>query len=345
MIAGGTGLAPLRAVIEQIDQEWQRSGSGPRVHLLHGVRMPWHLDDRPHMRELAESRPWFEYTEVVSDDASYPGTRGKVGTVAARQALHGRKAMVCGGPEMVGHTLRELTSAGMHPEHITYEHFYYAAADQQTASAPSDQVRRHEMTNSNALGRSSRYQTPASIRAASFDRGDSGPRPRPGLRVSRPRGRPGEGHGERSPGHPGRAQRAQRAQAEIYDYEHVGDRVSDQVVQMFSQAQLVAEEMAEDVGRDARERVEQARAREREIVQDALNTAGEQVRSYARAAQTQMQTIMETFAKDVDRLGITPLSDDAASPPSRTNGESIAGASDWQVRFQNGTRPDSQGTV
>ncbi|GAA3513037.1 FAD-binding oxidoreductase [Aeromicrobium panaciterrae] len=136
MIAGGTGLAPLRAVIEQISQAWARSGSGPRVHLLHGVRMPWHLYDRPRLRELADSRPWFDYTEVVSDDASYPGTRGKVGTVAARQALHGRKAMVCGGPEMVGHTLRELTSAGMHPEHITYEHFYYAAADQQTVAAP-----------------------------------------------------------------------------------------------------------------------------------------------------------------------------------------------------------------
>ena len=47
MVAGGTGLAPLRAVIEQIDQEWQRSRTAPRVHLLHGVRMPWHLYDRP----------------------------------------------------------------------------------------------------------------------------------------------------------------------------------------------------------------------------------------------------------------------------------------------------------
>lgn len=133
MVAGGTGLAPLRAVIEQIDQEWERSHTGPRVHLLHGVRMPWHLYDRPWLRELALQRPWFEYTEVVSDDPSYPGTRGKVGTVAARQALHGRRAMVCGGPEMVGHTLQQLTAAGMRPQDTTYEHFYYAAADENTA--------------------------------------------------------------------------------------------------------------------------------------------------------------------------------------------------------------------
>lgn len=136
MVAGGTGLAPLRAVIEQIDQEWERTRTAPRVHLLHGVRMAWHLYDRPWLRDLALRRPWFEYTEVVSDDPSYPGTRGKVGTVAARQALHGRNAMVCGGPEMVGHTLQQLTAAGMYAEHIKYEHFYYAAADQHSVGAP-----------------------------------------------------------------------------------------------------------------------------------------------------------------------------------------------------------------
>lgn len=140
MVAGGTGLAPLLAVIEQIDNEWQWSRAAPQVHLLHGVRMPWHLYDRPRLRELARTRPWFDYTEVVSDDPSYPGTRGKVGTVAARQALTGRTAMVCGGPQMVAHTLEQLTGRGMHPEHITYEHFYYAAADEHTpAPAPNRQ--------------------------------------------------------------------------------------------------------------------------------------------------------------------------------------------------------------
>jgi len=132
MVAGGTGLAPLLAVIEQIDQEWQRTRTAPRVHLLHGVRMPWHLYERPWLRDLAESRPWFEYTEVVSDDPSYPGTRGKVGTVAARQARYERTAMICGGPQMVAHTLERLNASGMSNEHITYEHFYYAAAGQET---------------------------------------------------------------------------------------------------------------------------------------------------------------------------------------------------------------------
>lgn len=130
MVAGGTGLAPLLGVLEQIDNEWARSRTAPRVHLLHGVRMPWHLYDRPQLREMAQKRPWFDYTEVVSDDASYPGTRGKVGMIAARQDLYGRTAMVCGGPQMVAHTLERLAGAGMDPEHIKYEHFYYAPVDE-----------------------------------------------------------------------------------------------------------------------------------------------------------------------------------------------------------------------
>ena len=43
--------------------------------------------------------------------------------------------MVCGGPQMVAHTLEQLTVTGMQPEHIKYENFYYAAADQHTAQA------------------------------------------------------------------------------------------------------------------------------------------------------------------------------------------------------------------
>ena len=36
MVAGGTGLAPLRAVLEQIDRGWEATGSAPQVHLFHG---------------------------------------------------------------------------------------------------------------------------------------------------------------------------------------------------------------------------------------------------------------------------------------------------------------------
>jgi NAD(P)H-flavin reductase/hemoglobin-like flavoprotein len=129
LVAGGTGLAPLRSVLDQADRLWQREGSGPRVHLFHGVRLPWSLYDRERLAGFSEGRSWFDYTEVVSDDHSFPGTRGLVGSVAARsQPWHGRTALVCGGPRMVAHAVDELTAAGFAAEDIKYEQFHHVGA-------------------------------------------------------------------------------------------------------------------------------------------------------------------------------------------------------------------------
>jgi DivIVA domain-containing protein len=135
-----------------------------------------------------------------------------------------------------------------------------------------------------------------------------------------------------------------RVQAELDEYEQVGDRVNEQVVQLFSQAQLVAEEMVEDVSRDARERIGHARAHERVIVEEAMNTAGQQVRSYARTAQAQMQSIMESFATEVDRLGSSSAPDDSATAKPHESDPLFDDLNDWQVRFGNGSGPDSPGS-
>jgi NAD(P)H-flavin reductase/hemoglobin-like flavoprotein len=139
LVAGGTGLAPLSAVVDQIDREWQSHGSAPDVHLFHGARVPWNLYQRERLRELAGSRPWFDYTEVVSGDPSFPGARGLVGAVAATsQPWDGRTAMVCGGPEMVTHTVDALTDAGMPEEDIRYEQFHHVGAGDIADAAESE---------------------------------------------------------------------------------------------------------------------------------------------------------------------------------------------------------------
>lgn len=123
MVAGGTGLAPLRAVLEQLDDEWRSTGSAPRVELFHGVRVPWSLYDHDYLSAFVD-RPWFDYSPVVSDDPSYPGARGLVGSVAAgRRAWQGRTAMVCGSPDMVTHTIDQLASGGLPRGDIRAEDF------------------------------------------------------------------------------------------------------------------------------------------------------------------------------------------------------------------------------
>ena len=137
----------------------------------------------------------------------------------------------------------------------------------------------------------------------------------------------------------------QRVQGELDEYEQVGDRVNEQVVRLLSQAQLVAEEMVQDVSRDARERIGHARASERKIVEEAMGTAGQQVRSYARAAQAQMQSIMDSFATEFDRLGSAgALSSEPGSSAPRDSDPLFDELSDWQSRYGNGSRPESSGS-
>jgi vacuolar-type H+-ATPase subunit H len=135
-----------------------------------------------------------------------------------------------------------------------------------------------------------------------------------------------------------------RLQAELDEYEQVGDRVNEQVVQLFSQAQLVAEEMVQDVSRDARERIGQARAHERRIVEEAMNTAGQHVRSYAQSAQARMQSIVDSFATEVDRLGGPPLSGESGSAASHQTDPLFDDLSEWQSRVRNGSGPASPGS-
>jgi DivIVA domain-containing protein len=136
------------------------------------------------------------------------------------------------------------------------------------------------------------------------------------------------------------------AQSELDEYEQVGEQVNEQVVQLFSQAQLVAEEMVQDVSRDARERIGQARAHERKIVEEALDSAGQQVSSYARSAQSQMQSIVDSFASEVDRLGIAPVSEepDPATAPHQSD-PLFDEWSDWQTPSRNGNGRGSSGSA
>ncbi|MFD1827010.1 MULTISPECIES: globin domain-containing protein [Mumia] len=123
LVAGGTGLAPLKAVAEQVDRHWLATGRGPKVHLFHGARMPWNLYDEDAMRALAD-RPWFSYDTAVSDDSTYPGRRGMVGDVAVSSGgWRGYRALVCGSRAMIQATVSQLIAAGIPPEEIRYEDF------------------------------------------------------------------------------------------------------------------------------------------------------------------------------------------------------------------------------
>lgn len=132
LVAGGTGLAPLCAILDRIHEQWQFTGSGAHVDLFHGARLPWNLYENEKLNHLA-LQPWFTYHPVVSEDPTFPGLHGLVGSAAARaRAWTGRKALVCGSPAMVSHAVSELQTAGFPDSDIRFETFATLEASSST---------------------------------------------------------------------------------------------------------------------------------------------------------------------------------------------------------------------
>ncbi len=112
LVAGGTGPAPLGAVLDQVRAQWGSTGNGPRVDLFHGARLPWNLHEDDKLTAFPR-QPSFTYQPVVSDDPTYHGLRGLVGSAAVgAQPWTGRIALVCGSPRMVTHAVAKLEAAG-----------------------------------------------------------------------------------------------------------------------------------------------------------------------------------------------------------------------------------------
>lgn len=120
MIGANTGVAPLRAVIEELAAT---PGHGRSVTLYHGARIASDLYDLPRLQLLAARHPWLTVVPVVSDEAAWQGGRGLVGDVAATAggAWPGHEVFVVGSAAMCQHTVARLQEAGVVPGAIHLE--------------------------------------------------------------------------------------------------------------------------------------------------------------------------------------------------------------------------------
>jgi NAD(P)H-flavin reductase/hemoglobin-like flavoprotein len=120
MVAGGTGLAPLKAIAEHLAQ----LRDPPRVHLFAGARRAEGLYDLPDLEKMAAQWPWLTVTPAVSDDPGYPGERGLIADVVARSGSWARHhAYVAGPTAMVEATVDRLVSTGVPGDRISVEDF------------------------------------------------------------------------------------------------------------------------------------------------------------------------------------------------------------------------------
>lgn len=118
MIAGGTGLAPMKAIIQEL-----AAVGGRPTHLYFGVRTSREVYDQAALAEYA-SYEWLTVVSAVSDDTRWSGRHGLIGEVAISDGEWAdHEVLVCGSPSMVEATVKLLVESGVPDQQIKFEEF------------------------------------------------------------------------------------------------------------------------------------------------------------------------------------------------------------------------------
>jgi NAD(P)H-flavin reductase/hemoglobin-like flavoprotein len=119
-IAGGTGLAPIKALVE----EMTRFNRTRWVHLFFGARTREDLYDLAELNKLAARYPWLSVVPAVTDDVTFAGEVGTVAEVVARYGpWEQHDFFVSGSAPMVKATLRKLSEMKVPPVRVKYDAF------------------------------------------------------------------------------------------------------------------------------------------------------------------------------------------------------------------------------
>lgn len=120
MIAGGTGLAPMLAMLQEV-----AAAGGRPTHLFHGARTARGLYAGGRLERLAaDHRSWLTVVTATSEDEFTPGPHGRIGELAATGGeWAGHDVYVCGSPEMVEGTVKALVAHGVAEDRIVFEEF------------------------------------------------------------------------------------------------------------------------------------------------------------------------------------------------------------------------------
>jgi CDP-4-dehydro-6-deoxyglucose reductase/ferredoxin-NAD(P)+ reductase (naphthalene dioxygenase ferredoxin-specific) len=122
-IAGGSGLAPIKSIVEATLLEGRRRP----VALFFGARTEADIYLEDYFAGLSQTHPDFTFTPVLSDPRG-PTRRatGYVGDVAAMSCadFSAHAAYIAGPPAMVGSASRALLAKGLAPARLFADAFY-----------------------------------------------------------------------------------------------------------------------------------------------------------------------------------------------------------------------------
>lgn len=110
-VAGGTGLAPIKAIIEQALAE-QSDDHVRKITLFFGARQHFDLYDLEDLQLLESACPTLRVLPVLSDEPGYNGLAGMLPDIVGSQGLfETAEAYICGPPAMVTMTAAVLAAS------------------------------------------------------------------------------------------------------------------------------------------------------------------------------------------------------------------------------------------
>jgi benzoate/toluate 1,2-dioxygenase reductase component len=126
LLAGGTGLAPILAMLRKMRTE----GSHRKAHLVYGVSTDADLVELDTLSEVAAGLTGFSWDYCVSDPASTAENKGFVMSLMRPEHMYDGDVAIylCGPPPMVEAVRKHVAEAGIEPTGFYYEKFALAPA-------------------------------------------------------------------------------------------------------------------------------------------------------------------------------------------------------------------------
>jgi NAD(P)H-flavin reductase/hemoglobin-like flavoprotein len=120
LVGGGTGLAPLKAIAEDMGR-WNTDRT---VYLFFGVREQEDLYDLQDLGDMVAEYPWLQVVPVVSEDPRFRGEKGLLPDVIAKLGSWADHDVYVSGPTpMIRATVTRFQELGVPLERLRYDDF------------------------------------------------------------------------------------------------------------------------------------------------------------------------------------------------------------------------------
>jgi NAD(P)H-flavin reductase/hemoglobin-like flavoprotein len=120
-LAGGTGLAPLKAIAEAVARSAEPGKRERDIVLYHGARTQSELYDLSALRRMELDYPSLEVIAATSDEMAEGTEHGTISSLAARADWVDRDIYISGPDAMIVKTAEALQLSGARPELLRYD--------------------------------------------------------------------------------------------------------------------------------------------------------------------------------------------------------------------------------